>query len=129
MFNSIWYQSLNRPFLSPPAWIFMPMWTILYITIFISLIFYAKSNKLQDKKWGYTLFILQMLANFAWSPVFFGLKNIPFALAIIILLDILVLFNIIEFYKNSKIAGFLLIPYFIWILFATYLNFGYLILN
>ena len=129
MFNSIWYQTLNRPFLSPPAWIFMPMWTILYITIFISLIFYAKSNKSQDKKWGYTLFILQMLANFAWSPVFFGLKNIPFALAIVILLDILVLFNIIEFYKNSKIAGFLLNPYFVWILFATYLNFGYLILN
>lgn len=129
MFNSIWFQSLNRPFLSPPAWIFSPMWTILYITIFISLVFYAKSNKSQDKKWGYTLFILQMLANFAWSPVFFGLKNIPFALAIIILLDVLVLFNIIEFYKKSKPAGFLLIPYFIWILFATYLNFGYLILN
>ena len=129
MFNSIWFQSLNRPFLSPPAWIFSPMWTILYITIFISLVFYATSNKSQDKKWGYTLFILQMLANFAWSPVFFGLKNIPFALAIIILLDVLVLFNIIEFYKKSKPAGFLLIPYFIWILFATYLNFGYLILN
>lgn len=129
MFNSIWFQSLNRPFLSPPAWIFSPMWTFLYITIFISLVFYAKSNKSQDKKWGYTLFILQMLANFAWSPVFFGLKNIPFALAIIILLDVLVLFNIIEFYKKSKPAGFLLIPYFIWILFATYLNFGYLILN
>lgn len=129
MFNSIWYQSLNRPFLSPPAWIFMPMWTVLYITIFISLIFYAKSNKSQNKKWGYTLFILQMLANFAWSPVFFGLKNIPFALAIIIFLDVLVFFNIIEFYKNSKPAGLILIPYFIWILFATYLNFAYFILN
>ena len=129
MFNSIWYQSLNRPFLSPPAWIFMPMWTVLYITIFISLIFYAKSFKLQNKKWGYVLFILQMLANFAWSPVFFGLKNIPFALAIIIFLDVLVFFNIIEFYKNSKPAGLILIPYFLWILYATYLNFGYLILN
>lgn len=129
MFNSIWYQTLNRPFLSPPAWIFAPVWTLLYIIIFISLIFYAKSYNTGDKKWGYILFLLQMLVNFAWTPVFFGLKNIAFALAIVILLDTLVLFNIIEFYKKSKTAGFLLIPYFIWVLFATYLNFGYLILN
>lgn len=129
MFNSIWYQTLNRPFLSPPAWVFPPMWTFLYITIFVSLVFYAKDFNVRDKKWGYTLFLLQMLANFAWTPVFFGLKNIALSLAIIILLDVLVLFNIIEFYKNSKISGLLLIPYFIWILFATYLNFGYLVLN
>ena len=70
-----------------------------------------------------------MLTNFAWTPIFFGLKNIGLALAIIILLDILVLWNIIVFYKNSKPAGLILIPYLLWILFATYLNFGYFVLN
>ena len=129
MLNYSWYQTLNQPLFAPPAWVFAPMWTILYITMFISLIFYAKSNKIYNKTWGYVLFFSQILVNFAWSPIFFGLKNIGFALAIVILLDVVVLWSIITFYKNSKPAGVILIPYFLWILFATYLNFGYFILN
>ena len=127
--NYTWYQTLNQPTLSPPGWVFPPVWTVLYITIFVSLIFYAKSFKIKDKTWGYVLFVSQMLVNFAWSPVFFGLKNIGLALALVILLDILVLWNVIIFYKNSKPAGLILIPYLLWILFATYLNFGYFVLN
>ena len=127
--NYTWYRTLNQPPLSPPGWIFPLAWTVLYITIFTALIFYAKSFKIKDKTWGYVLFVSQMLVNFAWSPVFFGLKNIGLALALVILLDILVLWNIIVFYKNSKPAGLILIPYLLWILFATYLNFGYFVLN
>ena len=129
MFNYTWYQTLNQPVFAPPAWVFSPVWTVLYISIFVSLVFYAKSFKTNSKAWGYTLFVLQMLANLAWTPIFFGLKNIGLALAVIILLDILVLWNIIVFYKNSKPAGLILIPYFLWILFATYLNYGYFVLN
>ena len=129
MFNYTWYQTLNQPIFAPPAWIFSPVWTVLYILIFVSLVFYAKSFKTNNKAWGYTLFVLQMLANLAWTPIFFGLKNIGLALAVIILLDILVLWNIIVFYKNSKPAGLILVPYFLWILFATYLNYGYFVLN
>ena len=129
MFNYTWYQTLNQPIFAPPAWIFSPVWTVLYILIFVSLVFYAKSFKTNSKAWGYTLFVLQMLANLAWTPIFFGLKNIGLALAVIILLDILVLWNIIVFYKNSKPAGLILVPYFLWILFATYLNYGYFVLN
>ena len=129
MFNYTWYQTLNQPVFAPPAWVFSPVWTVLYISIFVSLVFYAKSFKTNNKAWGYTLFVLQMLANLAWTPIFFGLKNIGLALAVVILLDILVLWNIIVFYKNSKPAGLILIPYFLWILFATYLNYGYFVLN
>ena len=129
MFNYSWYQTLNQPVFAPPAWVFSPVWTVLYISIFVSLVFYAKSFKTNNKAWGYTLFVLQMLANLAWTPIFFGLKNIGLALAVIILLDILVLWNIIVFYKNSKPAGLILVPYFLWILFATYLNYGYFVLN
>ena len=129
MFNYTWYQTLNQPVFAPPAWVFSPVWTVLYISIFVSLVFYAKSFKTNNKAWGYTLFVLQMLANLAWTPIFFGLKNIGLALAVIILLDILVLWNIIVFYKNSKPAGIILIPYLLWILFATYLNYGYFVLN
>ena len=129
MINYSWYKTLVQPPFAPPAWIFSPTWTILYITIFISLIFYAKQYNIRDKKWGYILFIGQMLTNFLWSPIFFGLKNIGLAFSIVVLLDILVIWNIIVFYKNSKIAGIILFPYLLWILFATYLNFGYFVLN
>lgn len=129
MMNYTWYQTLNQPAFAPPAWIFAPMWTVLYISMLVALIFYAKSNKIYNKTWGYVLFFGQILVNLAWSPIFFGLQNLGLALAIVVLLDILVLWNIIVFYKNSKPAGLILVPYLIWILFATYLNFGYFVLN
>lgn len=129
MINYTWYQTLIKPPLAPPAWLFSPVWTLLYISIAIALFLYAKKNINKNKTWGYVLFFTQLLVNFTWTPTFFGLKNIGFALALIILLDILVLFNIIEFFKVSKTAGKFLIPYFVWILFATYLNFGYFVLN
>ena len=124
-----WYSALIQPPLKPPAWLFAPVWTILYITMAVSLFLYARKYIIKNKAWGYVLFFTQLLVNLSWSPAFFGLKNIGLALALIILLDILVFFNIIEFFKVSKSAGRCLIPYFIWILFATYLNLGIFILN
>ena len=129
MFDYSWYSSLIQPPLAPPAWLFSPVWIIIYISIIISLIFYIVKKTEQKKIWGYILFFTQILVNLAWTPAFFGVKNIGLALIIVILLDILVLFNIIEFSKISKIAGKILIPYFLWILFATYLNLGIFILN
>ena len=95
----------------------------------IALILFAKEKTNRSKTWGYVLFFGQILMNLIWTPTFFGLKNVGLALAIIVLLDLLVLFNIIEFSKTSKASGYILIPYFLWILFATYLNFGYFVLN
>ena len=124
-----WYSALIQPPLKPPAWLFAPVWTVLYITMAVSLFLYARKYTIKNKAWGYVLFFMQLLVNLSWSPAFFGLKNVGLALALIILLDILVLFNIMEFFKISKSAGRCLIPYFIWILFATYLNLGIFILN
>ena len=124
-----WYNALNQPLLKPPAWLFAPVWTILYISMGIALFLYARKFTIKSKAWGYVLFFTQLLVNLAWTPAFFGIKNIGLALALIILLDILVLFNIIEFFKVSKSAARCLIPYFLWILFATYLNLSYFILN
>ncbi len=129
MYNFTWYQSLIKPPLAPPSWLFSPVWIILYISMVISLFLYARKPSQKSKAWGYVLFFTQLIVNLSWSPAFFGLKNIGFALALIVLLDILVLLNILEFKKISKIAAITLIPYFIWILFATYLNIGYFILN
>ena len=129
MFDFSWSQTLNQPPLAPPSWIFSPVWTILYILMVISLIFYITKFTFNSKILGYILFFTQLTLNLIWTPIFFGLHNIGFALFILILLDILVLLTIIEFTNVSKWAGKLLLPYFIWIIFATYLNIGIFFLN
>lgn len=128
MFNSVWYYNLTNPPLSPPDWLFTPVWIILYITILVAFVFYYKTPN-PNKKSGYLYFMVQALLNILWTPVFFGMENITLGLAVILLLDIFVLLTIIKFYSVSKISAYILIPYFLWILFATYLNLGYLILN
>lgn len=128
MYNSEWYNNLIKPLLSPPDWIFAPMWIFLYILILIAFILYL-IKPAENKKEGYIFFTIQMLLNLLWSPAFFYFQNIFLAFIIIIGLDITVFYTIRKFYAISKIAGILLIPYFLWIIFATYLNFAYLILN
>lgn len=128
MFDSIWFHNLIRPELAPPDWLFAPVWIVLYITIFVSFVLYCL-KKVPDKKTGYLFFSVQLLLNLTWTPVFFVLKNILLAFIIIILLDIFVFLTIHKFYSISKLAGILLIPYLLWILFATYLNGAYLVLN
>ena len=129
MFDYSWYLSLKQPPLAPPAWVFAPVWTILYLSMGIALFLYARKISYKNKSWGYILFFTQLLVNLAWTPAFFGVKNIALAFAIIILLDMLVVFNIVEFAKVSKSASRTLIPYFLWVLFATYLNGWILLLN
>ena len=129
MYNTFWYDTLAKPFLTPPPEVFAPAWIILYIIIIVSLIIFTLTKTRKNKTIGYFYFLIQLLLNIAWTPVFFYMENIILALIIIILLDIFVFFTIKEFYKISYIAAGILIPYFIWIIFATYLNIGILILN
>ncbi len=125
----IWYESLNKPFLTPPSWVFAPAWIFLYILILASFFTYVYSNSEKNKFRGYLFFTLQLLLNFAWSPVFFHLHDIRLSFAIICLLLIFLILTIIAFYKISKIAAALLVPYFVWVCFAIYLNYGVLSLN
>ena len=129
MFDLSWYYTLNRPFLAPPAWIFPPVWAFLYLTLLISLLIFGFKKSSYNKTWGYILFFSQLGLNLCWSPVFFCFHNIELALSIVVLLVVLTFWTIVEFIMVSKTAGFLLIPYLLWITFATYLNTGYLILN
>ena len=129
MINFNWYSTLIQPPLAPPSWLFSPVWIVLYGLMIVSLIIYITTISEKNKVWGYLLFVVQILLNLAWTPAFFGVKNIGLALLIVILLDIVVIFNIIEFAKFSKLSAKLIIPYLLWILFATYLNTGLYILN
>ena len=128
MFKSNWYYSLTKPLFSPPNWIFAPVWAMLYLSMFIALVLYLGKYD-NNKKLGYVYFIVQLVLNMLWSPVFFGMRNISLALLVVVLLDIFVFLTIKKFYSVSKISGIILIPYMLWILFATYLNIGYLVLN
>lgn len=129
MIDLNWYSTLNQPLLTPPTFVFPIAWAVLYTLIFISLILFTVKQTHKSKNLGYVLFFTQMLLNISWTHVFFTFHKINIALTILILLDILVLFNIKEFYEISKKSAYFLIPYFFWILFATYLNAGILALN
>lgn len=128
MFKSVWYYNLTKPPLAPPDWIFPPVWSILYFSMLVALLLYL-FKPTQNKKSDYIYFAVQLILNLLWTPAFFYLQNIVLALIVIILLDIFVILTIKSFYKVSKISGLILMPYLLWILFATYLNIGYLVLN
>lgn len=122
------YNSFTLPPFWPPDRLFGIVWPILYLMIGIVgyLIFTVRSNY---RKTNLTLFIAQLFLNFIWSIVFFNASSRWTGLLIILVLDALVFFCIKEFYKSSKLAAYLMIPYFLWILFATYLTLGTAILN
>ena len=131
MYSSDWFNSLNKPFFNPPAEIFPPIWIILYTSLLVSLIIYSvkPSKSKRSKLNGYIYFIIQMLLNLTWSPVFFSAHNIKMGLIIIILMVTFTVLTILSFIKISKLAGIMLIPYLLWISFALFLNLGYMILN
>ena len=125
--NSIDYNTLQKPFLAPPSIAFPIVWTILYILMGIS---YGilDSKSLVDSKTN-IIYYLQLFVNALWSIIFFTLKWRLFAFIWILLLCILVIIMIYNFYKKNKIAGLLQIPYLLWIIFASYLNIATYLLN
>ena len=129
MYNSEWYRNLIKPEFTPPASVFKIVWPILYSLMFIALILFIKKRSYKSKTQGYIYFFIQLILNFLWSPVFFHFQNIGFALIVLLLLDIFVILTAIQFFKICKFAGYLLIPYILWIIFATYLNLQYYMLN
>lgn len=129
--NSIdsWYTNLEKPFFNPPNWIFWPVWTILYIMIWISFYLIWKKWFWKQKNKLILVYSIQLLLNFLWSFSFFYFKSPTLWLINIIILLIFIILNIIYFYKSNKIAWYLLFPYLIWVIFATILNFYIFILN
>lgn len=119
-----WYAALQKPSLNPPNWLFAPVWTLLFLLMGIS--FYLIWDKgLKNKKVRISIFIfgVQLILNILWSFLFFGLKS-PFPAFIeIIILWFAILASIVSFYKISKVAGLLLLPYIFWVSFAAILNF------
>jgi len=121
------YSTLIKPPFSPPAILFPIVWTILYTLMGIS--YGILENKGENDKKTNLIYFLQLFVNYAWSFIYFTFELRLFAFIWIILLGILVTIMIYEFYKKDKTAGLLQIPYLIWIIFASYLNFSTYLLN
>ena len=121
------YNSLEKPLLSPPAILFPIVWTILYMLMGVS---YGilKSNSLLDPETNF-IYYLQLFVNALWSIFFFVFKWPLFSFFWILILILLVIAMIIKFYGKNKLSGLLQIPYLLWLLFATYLNFSIYFLN
>ncbi|MEP0133739.1 MAG: TspO/MBR family protein [Eudoraea sp.] len=119
-----WYLSLNKPSFNPPNWIFGPVWVLLYILMGIAAgIVWAKGFYHIWVKTALYNFGFQLLFNALWSVVFFGFKNPFWALLVILVLLALILQTIKWFNVVSRTAAYLLIPYFLWVCFATILNY------
>lgn len=116
-----YYKVLQKPSWNPPDWLFPPAWTTLFLLMGTAL--YLVSEKEGEKNAAYALFGVQLLLNLGWSAVFFGLHSPGAALAVIIALWLAILLTIIRFWMLSPTAGYLLIPYILWVSFATALNF------
>ena len=129
MYKSVWYDNLTKPFLLPPAWVFSPVWIFMYAALLISIIVYSITITKKSKMSGYIWFIVHMVFNLLWSPVFFQLHKIKFAFFVVIIMCLSAILVITKFYSISKFAGLILIPYLAWLIFAAYLNFQILILN
>ena len=118
-----WFATLTKPSFSPPNYLFGPVWIILYTLMGISLYL------VWGKKKAVSLFLIQLAVNAGWSIVFFGFKNIGLALVVILVLWVLIVKTIWQFFRINKTASYLLIPYLIWVSFATVLNFSLYLLN
>ena len=124
-----WYQNLIKPEITPPAVFFSVVWTFLYIFMAVAFVCVFSDLKFKEKMFPLILFIIQLLLNILWTPVFFVWHNITIALIVAILLFITVTMTTLVFFKHSKIAGFLFMPYMIWCGCAIWLNYKILILN
>ena len=124
-----WYAGLNKPFFNPPNWLFAPVWTILYILMGISFYFVWKQPESSNRNIALFVFIVQLALNGIWSIIFFNMHKIGLALVDIIVLWLMILITMYFFSRHSKVAVWLLCPYFFWVSFASVLNGSIYILN
>lgn len=124
------FAMLNKPSFAPPAWLFPVVWTILYILMGVASYIVVNSNASDKKiKKAITVYAVQLVFNFFWSIIFFNLEQYLLAFFWLLALLFLVIYTTILFYNISKTAGYMMIPYIVWLLFAGVLNFAIFILN
>lgn len=122
-----WYVTLNKPSFSPPNFLFGPVWITLYFLMGVSVYLVWTSGK--KVKEALRLFWIHLFFNGTWSIMFFGLRSPLLGLVNILILWVLIVMVIYRFWKINRTAGLLLLPYFAWVSFATFLNYNIWLLN
>lgn len=125
----VWYAFLQKPSFNPPNYIFAPVWTVLYIMLAV---YYWRLGLMPSgplRKKFKTIFLAQFALNLMWTPVFFGMRSILGGLIVILAIDALTFWLLWLSFKHNKKSGALLVPYFLWLLFATLLNLKIYLLN
>jgi len=127
---SDWYANLNKPIFTPPDWLFGPVWTALYLLMALSaLLVWHKGLENPAVRIALALFLVQLILNALWTPLFFGLKMPLVAFIEILLLLAAIGLTIMAFTRVSIPAALLLLPYILWTSFAAVLNFSIWLLN
>lgn len=125
-----WYATLNKPFFAPPNWIFGPVWTTLYLLMGVAFYLILKQDwKKKRVRTAANYFLAQLGLNFIWSPIFFGLRAPLLGLIVIVAMWVLIVMTMKKFYPLSRLAFYLLVPYLLWVSFATLLNAAIVVLN
>lgn len=120
--GSAWFSALEMPAIYPPGWLFGIVWTILYALMGLAMAVIAAAKGARGRGLAVLMFVVQLVLNLAWSPVFFGGHQITGALVVIALLDLAVIVTVALFWKIRRSAALLMLPYLAWILFATLLT-------
>jgi translocator protein len=119
-----WYAMLSKPTWNPPSWLFGPVWTALYASMALALWLVRREPDVDapTRQRAQAMFAIQFLLNLAWTPLFFGLRSPGLAFAEICLLWIALLSTMLMFGRVRALAGYLLLPYLLWVSFALVLN-------
>ena len=127
--DGTWYRGINKPSFNPPSWVFGPVWTLLFslMGIALYLVWVTPSSKVRTV--ALVLFGIQFVFNILWSYLFFGTNNPLWSLIEIFVLLAFIVATGIYFYIVNRFAGYLLIPYFLWVAFASFLNYSLWTLN
>lgn len=121
--ENLWYQMLRKPAETPPGWVFPVAWTSLYILMGLALAMIVNARGAKWRGPGLALFAVQLAANLAWSPLFFGAHQVFWALVLIVAIFVLAFATTIVFGRVRKAAAWLMVPYLVWLSFASILNY------
>ena len=123
-----WYPTLAKPWFTPPSWIFGPVWTVLYVMMGVAAFLVWRRHDV-GRAVALGAFAVQLALNALWSPAFFGLRSVTAGMVVIALLLPAIAVTAALFFRRSKLAGLLMLPYLAWTSFAALLNAALLVMN
>ncbi|MFB6106465.1 MAG: TspO/MBR family protein [Halobacteriaceae archaeon] len=124
-----WYATLTRPALAPPNWVFGPVWTTLFVLLGVAAYLVIRDGRGRTRRVALALFVGQYVLNVAWTLTFFGSESVAGGLAVILALLVGIVATMVAFARVRRAAALLLVPYLLWVGFATYLNYAFWTLN